>query len=119
MTGIPYAAVHIADDGTITRTCPLCDTTVTETADTTGELTSNNYAEHYARDHVESVTLTYDPTYVDPNESDGSYVWVGIISARYPDGDFDFVPANGQHGWTVCHQEIEDGLVAVDPKQVS
>ena len=70
-------------------------------------------------DGFETVTLTYDPKVADPNVVDGSYVWVGTVTERYADGSFEFLPANGEPGWSVTAQELKRGLVAVDPKQVS
>ncbi len=68
---------------------------------------------------IETVTLTYDPRYADPNPVDGSNIFVGTVTERFPNGDFNFAPSYGAQEWTVCHQDIERGHVAVDPKQVS
>lgn len=51
---IPYADIlHIQPktvDG-IYRVCPVCKKVILELADPLGELTTNNYGDHYVKEH--------------------------------------------------------------------
>lgn len=64
------------------------------------------------------ITVTYDPEFVDPNETDGSYIWTGTVSDVTAKG-FDFTPDNGETPWSIMVAEIERGDVALDPKQIA
>lgn len=52
--GIPYPDSRVERvDGNVVviRTCPVCGEDFPEQPDVMGELTTNNYGEHYAREH--------------------------------------------------------------------
>lgn len=47
---LPYAHQEYTD-GQLIRVCPTCGERIPEATDEDGELTTNNYADHYAKAH--------------------------------------------------------------------
>lgn len=50
MTGVPYAFVDVVNGQTV-RVCPVCGRRVAEETDQAGEITSDNYGEHFVGVH--------------------------------------------------------------------